>query len=302
MPARVLISSSFFPRANAIGAVIREAGLETAVAMTTADSLETCRSGWPDIVLLDGIGPLSEVRECCRALRGGVEAADISVLILTDASDPKQNLFALEAGADECLGYPCDPDILVARIRSLAQWTSLVEEWRSLVPAEDRPELRDRPARNPRGLILDPDDRSRERLTDILSHKAEIFATQDEGQALAQVASGTCEFLLLGLNWPEVRTSRLCQRIRLLDRGRQPRLLLVTHGDGWCARDLEEHGVDDVILRPVDRSEVLGRVRLALRKEALATAVRSWKAPGEGRCGTTVLERRFRAPPNRFAA
>lgn len=303
MRTRVLISGGSFPRAREVEEILLDAGFDPAIATRAPDCLEVCRGGWPDILLLDGVGPLSEAGERCRAVRSEPGIAHLPILVLTDGTDPQENLLAFEAGADECLPRPSGPDMMIARLRSLAQWKDLDGEWRGLAseggPGSDRSLVA---ALRPAGLILDADDRSRERLTGILSRDYQIFSTGDEGQALARLALGAFDFVLVGLPWADARASRLCQRIRLLEPRRHPRLLLVATGDEWRLQDLDEHGIDDVILRPVDRNEVLGRVRLACRKQQRTTMLRDRTSERQERACRIVTARTFQPPPDRYAA
>jgi two-component system, cell cycle response regulator len=302
MPARVLIASGFFPRAKAVELAVGRTGYETVIATRPADCLEICNSGWPDIVLLDGVDPCSGARELCRAIKADEAIAHVPILVLTDRDDPQQNFLALEAGADECLGHPWDAKVLLARLRSLVQWKRLSDEWTGVAAAGAPGQWPGASARRPSGLVLDADRLSRERLTEILSRDCDIVATESEAQALAKLALGAFDFVVAGLPWHAVRTSRLGQRVRLLGRGRQPRLLLVTGGGEWRGQDLEEQGIDDVILRPVDRSEVLARARLAWRKQDVATALRNREAQRGAGSRRFVPSRHRDEGPDRFAA
>ena len=73
----------------------------------------------PDLVLLDIRLPGIDGFEVARRLRGSRRTAAVPILMLTDLRDRNDRLKGLEAGVDDYLGKPVEPEVLVKRIETL---------------------------------------------------------------------------------------------------------------------------------------------------------------------------------------
>jgi two-component system cell cycle response regulator len=118
-----------------IEAMVREWGDE-------AVPVEDGRQAWkalqgaerPPLAILDWIMPGLDGLDICRRLREEVDAPYVYVLLLT-AKDSKADLIkAFEAGADDYIKKPFDPDELRARLRAA---TRILELQAALLKAQD---------------------------------------------------------------------------------------------------------------------------------------------------------------------
>ena len=73
----------------------------------------------PDIIISDVMTSIIPGDELCRKLRGNVETSHIAIILLSALSERENIIYGLEAGADDYIAKPCDPDILRTRILSL---------------------------------------------------------------------------------------------------------------------------------------------------------------------------------------
>ena len=73
----------------------------------------------PDLVLLDLGLPGMDGVAVCRALRADPATADTPIIVVSQETDPARTRLAWEAGADDVLAKPFDPDVLRART---ARW------------------------------------------------------------------------------------------------------------------------------------------------------------------------------------
>src|SRR5207253_759248 len=71
-----------------------------------------------DLVLLDIVMPGMDGYEVCRRLRADPATRMLPVVMIT-ASDEREKLGAIRAGADDLIPKPFNPSELIARVRSL---------------------------------------------------------------------------------------------------------------------------------------------------------------------------------------
>ena len=91
-------------------------GFHVDLAHDGTAALEKARSGDHDLVVLDIMMPEMSGLDVLRELR---EDSQIPVLILTARGDDVDSVVGLELGADDYLAKPCNPRVLVARIRAI---------------------------------------------------------------------------------------------------------------------------------------------------------------------------------------
>lgn len=79
----------------------------------------------PDLVILDLMLPGLDGLQVCRLLRD--DSAGLPILMLTARDDSHDQVLGLEMGADDYVTKPCEPRVLLARVRTLLRRSSLSE-------------------------------------------------------------------------------------------------------------------------------------------------------------------------------
>ncbi|MCC5859226.1 MAG: response regulator transcription factor [Ectothiorhodospiraceae bacterium] len=95
---------------------LRGDGFEVSCCHTGDAGLEQARQGGFDLIVLDVMLPGRDGFEVLRALR---RQSDTPVLMLTARGEDVDTVVGLELGADDYLSKPCNPRVLVARLRAL---------------------------------------------------------------------------------------------------------------------------------------------------------------------------------------
>lgn len=101
--------------AEMVGIVLRAKGFDVVTTPDGASALESFEHLAPDVVLLDLMLPGIDGIEVCRRLR---RDSDVPIIMLTARSDTADVVEGLEAGADDYLTKPFEPEELVARIKA----------------------------------------------------------------------------------------------------------------------------------------------------------------------------------------
>ncbi len=118
MPTRILIVEDSRTQAEALHALLVDAGYDVSVATNGADGLAMVESVKPDIVLTDIVMPAPvDGYELCRRIKR--LERDTPVVLLTSLSDPMDIIGGLECGADNFITKPYDPEHLLLRLRTL---------------------------------------------------------------------------------------------------------------------------------------------------------------------------------------
>jgi two-component system OmpR family response regulator len=80
-------------------------------------ALDAMRRLRPDLVILDLMLPGLDGLHVCRQLRD--EKSSLPIIMLTARGNSDDQILGLEMGADDYVAKPCEPRVLLARIRTL---------------------------------------------------------------------------------------------------------------------------------------------------------------------------------------
>jgi DNA-binding response OmpR family regulator len=115
---RILVVDDTPANIKLLDAVLGSQGYTVIPAVSGAEALALVEQEPPDLVLLDILMPGMDGYEVCRRLRGRPATAHLPVILIT-ASETKDKVKGLDAGADDFLAKPFDQAELLARVRSL---------------------------------------------------------------------------------------------------------------------------------------------------------------------------------------
>ena len=87
------------------------------------EGVKVARAQLPDLVVLDLMLPGRDGLEVCKTLRADDRTARIPILMLTAKSEEADVVLGLELGADDYLGKPFSPRVLVARAKAALRRT-----------------------------------------------------------------------------------------------------------------------------------------------------------------------------------
>jgi two-component system cell cycle response regulator len=235
-----------------------------------------------DIILLDVMMPDMDGFEVCRRLKSNPVTHHIPVVMVTALDQPSDRVRGLEAGADDFLTKPVTDVALISRVRSLARLKMVTDElrMRALTTKEIGIQNPEREAvaetgRNGRVLIVDDRQSSYERIVNTLSAEHTVDVQANPNDALFSIAEGDYELVIVSLGLKDFDGLRLCSQIRSLERTRNMPILAIAEPDNNArlVRGLEI-GVNDYLIRPVDKNEMLARVRTQIKKKRYTERLR----------------------------
>lgn len=138
---RILIVEDDERLANLTKEYLESNGLVVSVEPNGAAAVERIQSEQPDLVVLDLMLPGEDGLSICRKVRPRYSGP---ILMLTARTDDLDQVLGLEMGADDYMGKPVRPRVLLARIRALLR---RIKEQSGAARAEETNGAGDEPVR-----------------------------------------------------------------------------------------------------------------------------------------------------------
>ena len=282
MTARVLVVDDVPANVRLLEARLSAEYFDVVTAMSGQEALTICERAECDLVLLDVMMPDMDGFEVRRRLKTSPATHHIPVVMVTALDQPSDKVRGLDAGADDFLTKPIAELPLIARVRSLARLKMVTDELRMRVmtsheigiESPEREAVADT-GRGGRVLIVDDRPSSYERIASTLATEQSVEIETDPNEALFRAAEGNYDLVIVSLGLENFDALRLCSQIRSLDRTRNVPILAITEPDN-SARMLRglEIGVNDFLMRPIDKNELLARARSQVRKRRYTERLR----------------------------
>ncbi len=282
MSARVLVVDDIPANVKLLEARLSAEYFDVITACNGTQALDICARAECDIILLDVMMPDIDGFEVCRRLKANPATHFIPVVMVTALDSPADRVRGLEAGADDFLTKPVSDVVLIARVRSLTRLKMMTDElrMRALTTMEigvQAPERRAIADLGVGGRVLLVDDRpsSYERLAPVLATEHTVDVEPNPAEALFHAAEGNYDLMIVSLGLENYDGLRLCSQVRSLERTRAvPILAIADASDNTRLLRGLEIGVNDYLLRPVDRNELRARARTQIRKRRYAEHLR----------------------------
>lgn len=275
MTARVLIVDDVPANLKLLDAKLTAEYFGVLKASSGPEAIEVAKREIPDIILLDVMMPGMDGFEVCRRLKAMPETEHIPVVMVTALDQAKDRVQGLEAGADDFLTKPVNDLALFARVKSLVRLKMVTDELRmreatgqrigALVGGSTERMLMTEPGRV---LVIDDRPTSLKRTCEALSIEHTVAVAESPEEMLQLAAIGDYDLLIVSLTLAEHDGLRLCSQLRSLEVTRQtPLLAIVEEGDTPRLVRALDMGVNDYLVRPVDRNELVARCRTQLRRK-----------------------------------
>lgn len=287
MTARVLVVDDILANVRLLEAKLAAEYFEVVTAMNGVDALEAVQRTKPDIVLLDVMMPGIDGIEVCRRIKGNPQTQHIPVVMVTALDQPEDRVRGLEAGADDFLTKPVNDVSLFCRVKSLVRLKMLTDELRTRTGGAETMRILggpQQPADNKPGQVVVIDNRAAvaERIRTALAGKHNVTVATEPQQAIEarNALEGGFELIIVNLDMEGIDALRVCSQLKSMEQTRQtPILIIVDPDDHQRLLRALDMGVNDYLIRPIDKQELLARVSTQIRRyrytEQLRTDVRA---------------------------
>ena len=284
MSARVLVVDDILPNVKLLEAKLASEYYEVLTATSGAEALEKVEREAPDIVLLDVMMPGMDGFEVCNRIKNNPAVAHIPVVMVTALTDSEDKVRGLESGADDFLSKPINDMALMARVRSLVRLKMATDEWRvrentanQLGVVDESSNLMNELADNAKVLVVEDKDFEQRKIEETLSKDHDAITMVTSGaEVMEKVTERDYEVLIVSLNLDNEDGLRLCSHLKSNERTRSVPIVMMGSEDDFprIAQGLEM-GAHDYILRPLDRNELLARVRTQVRRKRFQERLRA---------------------------
>jgi two-component system, cell cycle response regulator len=279
--ARVLVVDDILANVKLLEARLTAEYFEVLTANSAAEALDILQSQHVDVVLLDVMMPGMDGFEVCRRIKAAPRTTHVPVIMVTALDQPSDKVQGLDAGADDFLTKPVDDIALITRVKNLARLKTLNDELMLRVATgadiNMMAAIADVTGANARGRVLLVEDigHAAKRIQSTLAVQHDVDVEADLPAALLKIAAKAYDLLIVSLNVAGADGLRLCSQVRSLERSRHmPIIIVVQPGDEARLLRALDMGVNDYLTRPIDRNELVARVRTQIRRKRHADHLR----------------------------
>ncbi len=284
MSARVLVVDDILPNVKLLEAKLTSEYYDVITASNGQEALDLVEQDNPDLILLDVMMPGMDGFEVCTRIKQDPKKAHIPVVMVTALTDTEDKVRGLESGADDFLSKPINDTALMARVRSLVRLKMTTDEWRvrentanQLGVVEGSSNVMQESSDNARILMVEDKDFEARKISDtLLKDQHSITHVQSGAELIAKVAEEPFDLMVISLNLENEDGLRLCSHLRSNEKTRTTPILMIGEEQDMdrIAHGLEI-GAHDYVMRPVERNEMLARVRTQIRRKRFQERLKS---------------------------
>jgi len=257
---------------------------ETITAMEGKTAVEKARSENPDLILMDIMMPVMGGYEATEILKQDPDTKDIPIIMITALDGAEDKLRGLEAGADEFLNKPVNAAELMARAKSLLRLKLYQEQLKSRTDSkesmvsENKGEVSGQKELNlPTILVVEDEDKDVRLIQNYLQGEAcQIVVAKTGEETLSRVLKEKIDLVLLDILLPGINGFQVVERLREMECGKNLQIVALTN-----LRDMEskikgiELGVDDYLVKPINKHELRIRIRSLVKKKGYLDSLKS---------------------------
>lgn len=284
MSARVLVVDDILPNVKLLEAKLHGEYYDVVTASSGEEALKKIVEHSPDLVLLDVMMPGMDGFEVCRRIKANPLVAHIPVVMVTALTDTEDRVRGLESGADDFLSKPVNDIALMARVRSLVRLKMTVDEWRArettasqLGVVDENATVMTQPVDGARVLVIEDMNFEINKIRETLQRDNDIVTQAETGMAALQhINQNDFDLIIVSLNLKNEDGLRFCSHLRSNEKTRNSPIIMLGNEEDLpkIAHGLEI-GAHDYIMRPVDRNELLARVRTQIRRKRFQERLRA---------------------------
>lgn len=277
MSARILIVDDLAPNRHLLEVKLAAEYYDTVLACSGEEALEIADTEKVDLILMDAMMPGIDGFEACRRLKKNPKTYHIPVIMVTALEETKDRIRGLEAGADDFITKPIEDFNLMARVKSLLRLKMVTDQLLSHTghsAGNSRPMLEKIDQRKGHILVIEDNKLRADKITAPLEHLHEVTLVSDPKAAVERSKSDV-DLIIISLVSNGFDGLRICASLRYDQDSRDIPILVVgdTEDEAKLVRAYDL-GINDTLMRPIEKQELTARVNTQLRRKFYADALR----------------------------
>ena len=277
MSARILVVDDLAPNLNLLEVKLQAEYYDVVTARSGYEALDIAGKEKLDLILMDAMMPGMNGFEACEKLKQNPKTWHIPVIMVTALEETKDRIAGLEAGADDFITKPIDDFNLMARVKSLLRLKMVTDQLLSHTghtKANSRPLLEKIHDRSGKILLVEDHDFRAEKISKPLLKKHKVVVESDPDKAVKLASSGM-DLIIVSLVSENFDGLRVCASLRFKEDSRDIPILIVGDPEDE-ARLIRAYdiGINDTLMRPIEKQEMHARVNTLLRRKFYADSLR----------------------------
>ena len=277
MSARILIVDDLAPNLHLLQVKLSAEYYDVLMAQSGEEALEMVETERVDLILMDAIMPGLDGFETCKKLKSNPETYHVPVIMVTALDSTKDRIRGLEAGADDFITKPFDDFNLLARVRSLLRLKMVTDQLLSHTGhslANSRPMVQEIEKRKGQILVLEDHEKRALQITAPLQDIHCFTIVTDPAEVLSRKPSDT-DLIIVSLSSDNFDGLRVCASLKFDGVTRNiPILLVGTPEDEARFVRAYDLGINDTLMRPIEKQELIARVNTQLKRKFYSDALR----------------------------
>ena len=277
MSARILVVDDLAPNLHLLEVKLQAEYYDVVTARSGYEALDIAGKEKLDLILMDAMMPGMNGFEACEKLKQNPKTWHIPVIMVTALEETKDRIAGLEAGADDFITKPIDDFNLMARVKSLLRLKMVTDQLLSHTghtKANSRPLLEKIHDRSGKILLVEDHDFRAEKISKPLLKKHKVVVEKDPDKAVKLASSGM-DLIIVSLVSENFDGLRVCASLRFKEDSRDTPILIVGDPEDE-ARLIRAYdiGINDTLMRPIEKQEMHARVNTLLRRKFYADSLR----------------------------
>ena len=277
MSARILVVDDLAPNLHLLKVKLQAEYYDVVTARSGYEALEIAGKEKLDLILMDAMMPGMNGFEACEKLKQNPKTWHIPVIMVTALEETKDRIAGLEAGADDFITKPIDDFNLMARVKSLLRLKMVTDQLLSHTghtKGNSRPLLEKIHDRSGKILLVEDHDFRAEKISKPLLKKHKVVVESDPDKAVKLASSGM-DLIIVSLVSENFDGLRVCASLRFKEDSRDIPILIVGDPEDE-ARLIRAYdiGINDTLMRPIEKQEMHARVNTLLRRKFYADSLR----------------------------
>ena len=277
MSARILVVDDLAPNLHLLKVKLQAEYYDVVTARSGYEALDIAGKEKLDLILMDAMMPGMNGFEACEKLKQNPKTWHIPVIMVTALEETKDRIAGLEAGADDFITKPIDDFNLMARVKSLLRLKMVTDQLLSHTghtKGNSRPLLEKIHDRSGKILLVEDHDFRAEKISKPLLKKHKVVVESDPDKAVKLASSGM-DLIIVSLVSENFDGLRVCASLRFKEDSRDIPILIVGDPEDE-ARLIRAYdiGINDTLMRPIEKQEMHARVNTLLRRKFYADSLR----------------------------